>query len=105
MTDTAKATARPWRLGEFPHHILSGEGGYDGHLVIAADLPAWHGIDIAEANAALIVTAVNEYDALKAVDAAARAAAVVLNATMTHRPSAERLHAALAALDAIRKGG
>ena len=46
---------------------------------------------------------VNEYDALKAVEAAARAAFVVLNATMTHRPSAERLHTALDALDAIRK--
>jgi len=59
-------------------------------------------MDEAIANAALIVEAVNEHDALKAVEAAARAAFVVLNATMTHRPSAERLHAALAALDAIR---
>ena len=99
MTDTAKATARPWRLGEFPHHILSGEGGYDGHLVLAADLPAWHGIDIAEANAALIVTAVNEYDALRELEAQAR---------NLHDPRHGPLQCStcdiLAALDVIRKG-
>ena len=95
MTDTAKATARPWRLGEFPHHILSGEGGYDGHLVLAADLPAWHGIDIAEANAALIVTAVNEYDALRELETRARRMHVWLY-------DASSITSALAALDAIR---
>ena len=58
--------------------------------------------DDCQERAAEIVAAVNEYGALKAVEAAARAAFVVLNATMTHRPSAERLHTALAALDAIR---
>ena len=64
--------------------IHSGVSGYDGRIVVPASIA-------------------DEYDALKAVEAAARAAFVVLNATMTHRPSAERLHTALAALDAIRK--
>ena len=104
MTDTARATGRPWALvRHFASAKVVKEIGPRSHRKIAT-VSAFGGLnDIDIANATLIVSAVNEYDALKAVEAAARAAAVVLNATMTHRPSAERLHTALDALDAIRK--
>src|SRR3990167_8575943 len=92
MTDTAKATAR---RGACPRCRHAGpQHTAPGRCLHCTDRRCdWWPVSA------------YEYDALKAVEAAARAAFVVLNATMTHRPSAERLHAALAALDAIRKGG
>src|SRR3990167_11126554 len=116
MTDTAKALPIPLRTGrtDLQHYQMGGglvEGREFMNIYGAAndDTPSeivavTYG-DACQERAAEIVASANEYDALKAVEAAARAAFVVLNATMTHRPSAERLHAALAALDAIRKGG
>ena len=97
MTDT-QATPRPWAMLQgFPDYIV---------VLVDRDKPLnWsklpdyatplcetHGPNNA-ANATLIVTAVNEYDALKAVEAAAREDPFATKAVV----------AALAALDAIRK--
>ena len=73
MTDTARATGRPWALvRHFASAKVVKEIGPRSHRKIAT-VSAFGGLnDIDIANATLIVSAVNEYDALKAVEAAAR---------------------------------
>lgn len=76
MTDTTKATPRPWRLGDrLPWMVC-----VDGRVIAttadsrtAASFNDDPERQIAHANAALIVEAVNEHDALLAVEQAARA--------------------------------
>ncbi len=53
MSDTSKATPRPWRLE-------------DGYLMVPLESPwredAWEGNSIADANMELIIAAVNSYN-------------------------------------------
>ena len=94
MTDTARATGRPWALvRHFASAQVVKEIGPKSHRKIAT-VSAFGGLnDIDIANATLIISAVNEYDALKAVEAAAREDPFATIAVV----------AALAALDAIGK--
>ena len=142
MTDTTKATPRPWTLheGQWADHSDDGGGGFHVRMPGFEDHggPSARYFDYAgnaypedadyteaEANAALIVTAVNVYDAMKAVEAAARTVgdkfdiyvACLLADILEDRPSSpptdhahlevseavDELQTALAALDAIRK--
>ena len=127
MTDTTKATPRPWTLheGQWADHSDDGGGGFHVRMPGFEDHggPSARYFDYAgnaypedadyteaEANAALIVAAVNEYDALKAVEAAARRlkAERDIDAAMGANDDAlevadAALDLALAALDAIRK--
>ena len=99
MTDTARATGRPWALvRHFASAKVVKEIGPRSHRKIAT-VSAFGGLnDIDIANATLIVSAVNEYDALKAVEAAAREhLRKITTQTVTD------LLVALDALDAIRK--
>ena len=106
MTDTA--TPRPWYVG----------AQNDGLFVIdkpPRPVPADYPVDIPDvtliasidgyrpADAALIVTAVNEYDALKAVEAAARGAVTLASQGLTPHIQLQAISDTLAALDAIRK--
>ena len=103
MTDTSKAWRYVGRRHFYPSS-MSQAGMHVHAITVPHPKGPWEAVFAdTEELVQQAVTVVNEYDALKAVEAAARAAFVVLNATMTHRPSAERLHAAFAALDAIRK--
>jgi len=119
MTDTARATGRPWALvRHFASAKVVKEIGPRSHRKIAT-VSAFGGLnDIDIANATLIVSAVNEYDALKAVEAAARdyvqwqrpadshcvECAQPKDACESGRNCSSGLfRAALAALDAIRK--
>ena len=73
MTDTARATGRPWALvRHFASAKVVKEIGPRSHRKIAT-VSAFGGLnDIDIANATLIVTAVNSYDQLVEVLAAAR---------------------------------
>ena len=55
MTDTSKATPRPWRLVE-PHESAPGIKGSNGACVFSG------GRDVFDVNCALIVKAVNSYN-------------------------------------------
>lgn len=95
---TDKATARPWQVQKqdaFGDWVIQSgqEGGYG---VIATTNP--HGIESPEANAALIVKAVNEHAALVAVAEAAQWAE-------EHVGSIQEVKEALANLAAVREGG
>ena len=122
MTDTAKASPRPW-------YILPSEDGFrtqiasdnDGEPLVLAETRFFADVPTSErereeADSALIVTAVNEYDALKAVEAAAREIETItqgyIDGYRSGQPfviagkqteARDHLRAALAALDAIRK--
>ena len=85
MTDTARATGRPWALvRHFASAKVVKEIGPRSHRKIAT-VSAFGGLnDIDIANATLIISAVNEYDALKAVEAAARELATAVYAILEH---------------------
>ena len=59
--------------------------------------------DACQERAAEIVTAVNEYDALKAVEAAGRGAVTLASQGLTPHIQIQAISDALVALDAIRK--
>ena len=63
----SKATPRPWRRtkpqGAFGHEVVAGEG-YLNTKLIAQMSHLWGAQDVSEANAELIVRAVNSHDKL-----------------------------------------
>lgn len=78
QSNADKATARPWKLVKQRTHVTIERA--DGRVV--AKILKCNGPDVdSEQEAALIVTAVNEHEALRAVEVAARKCTESINST------------------------